>query len=111
MTYQSLDLTQVEKDQADGGAPYREFLRRPGVSLGLYILPAGGTDAQHPHDADEVYVVQRGRARLVVEGDSLDVGPGNVISVDRQRDHGFTDITEELVVLVIFAPPETPDVS
>ena len=77
--------------------------------MGLYMLSAGGTDAQHPHDADEVYVVQRGRARLVVEGESQEVSAGSVVSVDRQRKHSFVDITEDLVVLVVFAPPETPD--
>ena len=105
---QSHELVAVEKDQAGAGAAYREFLRRPGVSMGLYILPAGGQDAQHPHSADEVYVVQRGRARLEVEGEMLDVGPGSVVSVDRGRDHHFRDITEDLTVLVIFAPPDDP---
>jgi mannose-6-phosphate isomerase-like protein (cupin superfamily) len=106
MTYQSFELDDVEGSHT---GPYSEFLRRPGFSMGLYVLPAGGTDAQHPHDADEVYVVRRGRARLVVEGDSVDVGPGSVVSVDREREHAFTDITEDLVVLVVFAPPETPE--
>ena len=89
--------------------PYLEFLRRPGFSMGLYQLPVGGTDHQHPHDADEVYVVHSGRATLRVDGVDHPVGPGSIVSVDRHVEHGFRDIIEDLAVLVVFAPPETPD--
>ena len=41
---------------------YREFLRVPAMSAGLYVLPAGGTDLQKPHHEDEMYYVVRGRA-------------------------------------------------
>ena len=53
--------------------------------------------------------MQHGRARLEIEGEVLDVGPGSVVSVDRGRDHHFRDIIEDLTVLVIFAPPEQPE--
>ena len=68
--YQSFSLNAVEKAQSSSAAAYREFLRRPGFSMGMYLLPAGGQDAQHPHSADEVYTVQHGRAQLEVEGES-----------------------------------------
>jgi mannose-6-phosphate isomerase-like protein (cupin superfamily) len=102
--YQSFSLNAVEKAQSSSAAAYREFLRRPGFSTGMYLLPAGSQDAQHPHSADEVYIVQ-----LEVEGETIDVGPGDVISVDRGRDHHFLNISEDLAVLVIFAPPDTPE--
>ena len=87
-----------------------EFLRRPGFSMGLYRIPVGGTDHQHPHDADEVYIVQQ-RARRHCGSTDADhpVGPGSIVSVDRHVEHGFRDITEDLAVLVLFAPPETPE--
>jgi mannose-6-phosphate isomerase-like protein (cupin superfamily) len=77
--------------------------------MGMYLLPAGGQDAQHPHSADEVYTVQHGRGQLEVEGETIDVRPGDVISVDRGRDHRFLNITEDLAVLVTFAPPDNPE--
>lgn len=106
--YQSFSLNAVEKAQTSSAAAYQEFLRRPGFSMGMYLLPAGGQDAQHPHSADEVYVVQHGRAQLDVGGETIDVGPGDVISVDRGQGHHFLSITEDLAVLVIFAPPDDP---
>ena len=60
-SYQAFELEEL---QADRSRSYAEFLRRPGVSMGIYHLPAGGKDPQHPHAADEVYVVLAGRAAL-----------------------------------------------
>ena len=37
------------------------------MSLGLYVLPVGGTDPQQPHTEDEAYLVLRGRARIRAE--------------------------------------------
>lgn len=50
-----------------------------------------------------------GQATLRVQGVGYEVREGCVISVDRGVDHHFTDITEDLHLLVVFAPPETPD--
>ena len=106
--FQAFESDDIAIDSAARG-PYRELMRRPDFSMGVYRLPAGGADHQHPHSADEVYVVQSGRATLRVEGTDHPVGPGSVVSVDRGADHGFTDITEDLTVLVMFAPPEVPE--
>lgn len=104
----SFTLEDLDKAQASGGRPYSEFLRREGFSMGMYRLGAGNEDGQHPHRADEVYLVMRGRAGLEVEGQRLEVEAGSIVSVDRGVDHHFVDITGDLQVLVIFAPPETP---
>ena len=50
-----------------------------------------------------------GKAILRVEDELVEVREGSVVSVDRGRDHRFTDISEELHVLVVFAPPADPD--
>ena len=105
--YQALDAS--NRGGSDQRGPYREVLRRPGFSLGVYRLAVGGEDHQHPHESDEVYFVQEGNAVLVVEGERVPVGAGSVVSVDRGAEHQFTEITEALTILVLFAPPEVPD--
>jgi mannose-6-phosphate isomerase-like protein (cupin superfamily) len=55
------DLTQLLS--AHGSATYREFLRVPALSLGLFAVGPGHADTQDPHQRDEVYVVVEGRAR------------------------------------------------
>jgi mannose-6-phosphate isomerase-like protein (cupin superfamily) len=83
-----------------------EQLRVPDLSVGTYSIPAGGTDEQSPHTEDEIYVVMAGRAVLESTGQRARVGPGSTIYVPAGEDHRFADITEDLAVLVVFAPAE-----
>ncbi len=100
-------LAEIEEQQIESGKPYREFMRAPAMSAGLYVLPAGGTDHQKQHREDEVYFVLRGRARFKAGPEEREVSDGSVIFVAAGVGHRFYDITEELAVLVIFAPAET----
>lgn len=99
-------LEDLRRAHVSGGKAYHEFLRRPSMSVGHYVLPAGGTDPQTPHQEDEVYVILRGRARIRVGGREEDVGPGSVVFVPAGLEHRFHDIEEELETFVVFAPPE-----
>ena len=74
------------------------------LSLGTYSIPAGGVDDQEPHTEDEVYVVQSGRAMLVTASGTVPVEPGSVVFVPAGETHRFTDITENLALVVVFAP-------
>jgi mannose-6-phosphate isomerase-like protein (cupin superfamily) len=87
---------------------YVEQLRSEQLSFGTYQIPAGGVDEQSPHTEDEVYVVTAGRARIVTPDGNADVGPGSVIFVPALEEHHFADITEDLSLLVFFAPPYRP---
>ncbi len=89
------------------GNRYSEFLRVPAMSAGLYVLPAGGADTQSPHQQDEMYYVVRGRARMHAGSEDHAVSEGSIIFVAARVEHRFYDITEELVLLVMFAPAET----
>jgi mannose-6-phosphate isomerase-like protein (cupin superfamily) len=75
------------------------------LSLGTYSIPAGGLDDQTLHTEDEIYVVQAGRATLVTPSGTAAVGPGSVVFVPAGEAHRFTDITEDLALVVVFAPP------
>ena len=74
------------------------------LSLGTYCIPAGGLDDQTPHTEDEIYVVRSGRATLRTETGTAEVGPGSVIFVPAGETHTFTDVAEDLALVVIFAP-------
>ncbi len=85
---------------------YREHLRVADMSVGTYCIPVGGKDGQEPHTEAEVYVVIRGHGRLVAETGEVEVGPGSVVFVPACEDHQFTDVSEDLSVVVVFAPAE-----
>lgn len=101
------DLPTVSAERAQAGKLYQEFLRVPALSAGVYLLPAGGTDPQKPHKEDEMYYVVRGHAKMRVGSQEQVVKSGSVIFVAAQVEHRFFDISEELEVLVFFAPAES----
>lgn len=84
-----------------------EFLRTESMSLELYRLAVGEADPQEPHDEDEAYYVVSGVAKIRVGEEVHDVRPGDALFVERGVDHRFFDVEEDLVALVVFAPPYT----
>ena len=100
------ELTQLIQQRADSAKPYLEFLNVPDLSLGLYVLPAGGTDPQSPHTEDEVYYVVSGRAQIKVADEDRAVQAGSLVYVAKNVEHRFHSIEEELTVIVFFAPAE-----
>jgi quercetin dioxygenase-like cupin family protein len=100
-------ISELEQQRKTSGKRYHEFLRIPAMSAGVYVLAAGSTDPQKPHGEDELYYVVRGRARMQIAGQEQSVSAGSVIFVAAQVEHSFFEITEELVVLVFFAPEES----
>ena len=62
---------------------------------------------QSPHGEDELYVVMSGNARVRVGDDDRPVGPGSVVFVAAEVPHQFHEITERLVLVVMFGPAES----
>jgi len=103
---QVYELTQLITQRANSNKSYLEFLKVPDLSMGLYVLPAGGVDPQSPHTEDEVYYVVSGRAKIKVAEENRDVQAGSVVYVAKNVEHKFHSIEVELTVLVFFAPAE-----
>ncbi len=103
---QAFELAELISQREAGNKLYLEFLKVPDLSMGLYVLPAGGTDPQSPHTEDEVYYVASGRAKIKVADEDRDVQAGSIVYVAKNVEHHFHSIEEELKVLVFFAPAE-----
>ncbi len=103
---QTFNLSSLVGESERGSQRWLEFFRVPSLSMGLYRLKAGQADEQQPHSEDEVYVVISGKASFQASGQEQAVVPGSLIFVERSVEHRFVDITEDLTVLVFFAPPE-----
>lgn len=104
---QVFELARLLTEQAQSDESYLEFLRVPSLSMGLYVLPVGGVDGQKPHNEDEVYYVVRGRALINVASEDRAIEPGSLVYVAAHTSHHFHSISEELTVLVFFAPAES----
>lgn len=100
------ELVQLISQHQDSNKLYLEFLKVPDLSMGLYVLPAGGTDPQSPHTEDEVYYVVSGKAKIKVADEDRDVQAGSIVYVEKNVEHRFHSIEEELTVIVFFAPAE-----
>jgi len=110
-------LTAMDVFNFDGAAAdmhvraetWSEPLRVPAMSVGVYLLSTGSADDQTPHDEDEIYYVVRGRAVLRIGSSSRAVVPGYCIFVAAGATHRCEDITDDLELLVVFAPAYTGD--
>ena len=103
---QAYELAQLISQRESSNKLYLEFLKVPDLSMGLYVLPAGGADPQSPHTEDEVYYVVSGRAQMLVAEENRDVQAGSIVYVPKNVAHRFHSIEEDLTVLVFFAPAE-----
>lgn len=103
---QAWELTELDAARATAAQRYREFLRVPDLSAGLYVLEAGATDPQSPHTEDELYYVVTGRALVTVGDETRPVVEGSLVFVPATVAHRFHDIAETLRILVVFGPAE-----
>jgi len=101
-----VQLSQVMAERRQSGKLYKEFLRLPTLSVGLYEMLAGSTDPQKPHTEDEVYYVVKGRARFRSGTEDVPVETGSVLLVRAGEVHAFHALEEDLSLLVFFAPAE-----
>lgn len=106
---ETFEYENILAGQRAGEDPYVQFLNRGSMSLGLYVLPANTEDTQTPHLEDEIYYVVAGRGDILVDGERRPVQPGSIVFVEKHVDHRFIDITEDLSILVFFAPQHVRD--
>lgn len=99
-------LSQLVAKREQTGELYHEFLHIPAMSAGLYQLAAGATDPQEPHTEDELYYIVQGRSQFLMGDEHIAVEPGTLIFVPAHMEHRFHTITEDLSILVFFAPAE-----
>jgi mannose-6-phosphate isomerase-like protein (cupin superfamily) len=85
---------------------YREFLRVPALSLGLYKHGVELRVPQQPHTEDEVSFVISGTGTIEIDGEDHAVTSGSVVYVPAGVGHHFHGVSETLHVLVVFAPAE-----
>ncbi len=104
---QAFELSQLLSEfQRTGEVQYSEFLRHPALSMGIYSLAAGALDPQQPHTEDEVYYIVSGQGSIRVGNEQHLVKAGSVVFVAAKEEHRFFNITEDMTILVFFAPAE-----
>jgi mannose-6-phosphate isomerase-like protein (cupin superfamily) len=106
-SFQAAELDDVVAQARSAPDRYAaEVLRSNLLSVGLYLVPAGGTDDQTPHLEDEVYYAVSGSGKLRVGTEDHPVRAGTLLFVPAKVVHVFHEVSEELVLVVFWAPPE-----
>jgi mannose-6-phosphate isomerase-like protein (cupin superfamily) len=101
--WEVVDVSEIKGRLTGKAVEYLEFLNVPALSCGLYSLAAGSKDMQAPHDEDEVYFVLEGKARMHLGDEEREVTPGSLLYVKAATEHGFFEIEEDMLLLVLFA--------
>jgi mannose-6-phosphate isomerase-like protein (cupin superfamily) len=69
-------------------------------------VPPGAEQRAHSHgEAEQVYVIVRGRGRMQVAGDVEEVAEGDLVFIPPAAEHGITNDGSETLVYVSAASP------
>jgi mannose-6-phosphate isomerase-like protein (cupin superfamily) len=85
------------------GEPFTLALAHGTMSVEIYA--PRGTDPQTPHAQDELYIVQAGRAVLLLDGARHAADAGTVLFVPAGAEHRFLELSAEFVAWVVFWGP------
>ncbi len=98
-------LPEISRQQRESDRAWLEFFNVPGLSMGVYHIPAGTDDREshNPHNRDEVYIGSGGKGRLTADGEEYDIKPGVIVYVKAGVEHHVHGIIDDLTVLVFFA--------
>jgi mannose-6-phosphate isomerase-like protein (cupin superfamily) len=94
-------------DELGEGPGFRKVRRALGVTafgVNAIVYPPGYDGFAHFHDTqDELYFVHAGRARVEVEGEVRELGPGGLLHVESTTARKLSNASdsEDLVVLVV----------
>ena len=94
-------------DELGEGYGFRSVRRALGVTafgVNGIVMPPGFDGFLHYHERqDELYLVHRGRARIEVEGEVRELGPGGLCHVESTTPRKVSNASEEedLVLLVV----------
>ncbi|MFB6103127.1 MAG: cupin domain-containing protein [Haloplanus sp.] len=82
------------------------------LSAGVVNLEPGKGHEIHTHpDSDEILYVIGGEGEQTVDGESREVGPGDMIYIPAGVEHGTTNTGwDTLQLLAVYAPPGPEDV-
>jgi quercetin dioxygenase-like cupin family protein len=111
----------VHRRNADGTwagvapQPYGEGMRRheligpgdgaPHYRVRYFEVPPGRATTLEQHEHDHGVVIQRGRARVTLSGETHELAPGDVVYVAGNELHSFEAIGDEPLGFICVAPP------
>ena len=91
-------------EQWPDGARYAIGFEHGSMTL-EYYAPVG-SDPQGPHKRDEIYIVQSGTSRFLLEDQTISLAAGDAVFVPAGAVHRFEDFSSDFGAWVIFWGPD-----
>ena len=66
------------------------------TSAGIFKVPRDGRFDRHYHDFNEYWLVYKGRAKVLSEGQEYAVGPGDIVCTRAGDEHDVLEVYEDL---------------
>ena len=94
-------------DELGDGYGFRKVRKALGVTafgVNVVVYPPGYTGFLHYHDTqDELYFVHRGTARVEIEDEVRELGPGGLVHVESTTPRRFSNASEseDLVLFIV----------
>lgn len=103
LQFKTFELSELQEQRGDKS--WLQFMQTSTLYTGLYVLKAGATDGQSPHQHDEVYYVLEGKAEVEMGEEKVTkaIQKGSVIFIGAKEHHRFKSIAEDLHLLVFFS--------
>jgi mannose-6-phosphate isomerase-like protein (cupin superfamily) len=88
----------------------REVMTGTHEQVVVMTLPPGGEIGEEVHPAtDQLLLFVDGRADAILEGETAEVGPNDLVFVHAGTRHNFVNVGEgPLRLITVYAPPEHP---
>jgi mannose-6-phosphate isomerase-like protein (cupin superfamily) len=92
-------------DELGEGYGFRKIRRALGVQafgVNAIVMPPRYEGFEHYHDQqDELYFVHQGTARVEVEGQAYELGPGGVCHVESTTPRKFSNAGDDVLVMLV----------
>lgn len=94
-TWDEIPVRTYEGNNAQGATKRVLIGERDGASnfaIRYFEVPAGQSSAHESHPHDHGVVITRGRAKVLMDGDLHDVGPGDIVYIGSDEEHRFDSL-------------------
>jgi mannose-6-phosphate isomerase-like protein (cupin superfamily) len=109
------NIDHVSAFRTKDGSEIRELLAHRNSciekqSLAEARLPAGASTTPHYHrQTEEIYYILNGRAKMEIDGEFREVGPGDAIAIPRGTRHQITNTGRETLKFLCCCAPAYED--
>ncbi|MBW2056969.1 MAG: cupin domain-containing protein [Deltaproteobacteria bacterium] len=83
----------------------RDLLPTQNFTAGYVVIRPGGTIPPHTHSNEEIYILVKGRAKLVVASEETTVEAVSGVYIEPDSEHALENVGEEDAIMIFVYSP------